>query len=183
MTFNSSLLPSNHRKGRSALQPRKPQSPSACPMETVWASASTGLTTVVCVRTDGAARHAAHALYPWPLSAQTASVSRDQSCSSSHVNAATTAATSMKWPFLHSTGCTEIHTSSQTSTEEGLELTVNFLDEWRRYRTRGFFLTWLQEERRPQAPTWLLNCSREGPPRFTTIKATLIVILCDRSGL
>lgn len=118
VTLMSLLLPSNHRKGRSAPKPRKPWSPSTCPTVNVWVSASTGPTTAACVRTDGAARHAAHALYPWPLSARTASVSRGRPCSFSHVNAAMTAATSMKWLSLHSTGCTEIHTSSQTSTED-----------------------------------------------------------------
>lgn len=118
VTLISLLLPSNHRKGRSAPKPRKPWSPSTCPTVNVWVSASTGPTTAACVRTDGAARHAAHALYLWPLSARTASVSRGRLCSSSRVNAAMTAATSMKWLSLHSTGCMEIHTSSQTSTED-----------------------------------------------------------------
>lgn len=118
MTLISLRLPSNHRKGRSALKPRKHQSPSTCPTENVWVSASTGPTTAARVRTDGAARHAAHALYLWLLSARTASISRGRPCSSSHVNAAMTVATSMKWPFLHSIGCMEIHTSSQTRNEK-----------------------------------------------------------------
>lgn len=108
---------SNHRKGRSAPRPRKPQSPSACLMESVWVCASTGPTTAVCVQMNGAARQDAHAPYLWPSLARTASVSRGQPCSFSHVNAVMTAATSMKWPFLHSTGCTETHTSSLTSTD------------------------------------------------------------------
>lgn len=118
MTLISLLLPSNHREGRSALKPRKHQRPSTCLTENVWASVSTGPTTAEYVRMDGAAPHVAHALYWWLLSARTVSVSRGRPCSSSHVNAAMTVATSMKWPSPHSTGCMEIHTSSQTSTEK-----------------------------------------------------------------
>jgi len=151
------LLWSNHRRGRSAPRPRKPQSPSACPTENVRASGSTGPTTVACVRTDGAARRGACAPCPWPLSARTASASRGRPCSSSRVNAATIAATSTKWPSPHSNGCTGTCTSSQTSTEEDFVLffhcdEVNFLDEWRLFYDEGSFF--------PSGSQWVKNTGR-----------------------
>lgn len=166
VTLISLLLPSNHRKGRSAPKPRKPWSPSTCPTVNVWVSASTGPTTAACVRTDGAARHAAHALYPWPLSARTASVSRGRPCSSSRVNAAMTAATSMKWLSLHSTGCMEIHTSSQTSTED-FDFDFNtmrstFLMEEDASRPGAIVLIWLQASEDHRHPPGCQAAGRQG---------------------
>lgn len=148
------LLSLNCRKGRSAPQHTKPQSPSACPTVNAWVSVSTGPTTAVCVQMAGAARPAAPAPYPWPLFARMASASRSQPCSSSHVNAGMTVAISMKRPSHHSTGCMETHTNSLTSRGEifffywlFFEVDLNDSASWRRktFQDEGPFLhIWLQ---------------------------------------
>lgn len=104
-----------HREGRSVPKSIASQNLCICPTANAGASACTALTIVAPARMDGAARRGARAQCLWDLFAQITSVSRGRSCSSNRVNAAATAATWTKWHSRHSTGCTEIHTCSQTS--------------------------------------------------------------------